>query len=89
MSAARHPVDDLRGWRLRLAAAHAYGCTDYFSFDPWVLFIEHADVMERWGALWVVYVRMPEKIAGLTNWMPGRGACPLDACMRAFIKSRR
>lgn len=89
MSTPRHPVDDLRGWRLRLAAAHAYGCTDYFSFDPWVLFIEHADVMERWGALWVVYVRMPEKIAGLTNWMGGNGGGPLEACLRAFLKSRR
>ena len=82
-----HP-DDLRGWRLRLAAAHAYGCTDYFSFDPWQLFLMVADVMERWGPVYVVHVRMPQKVGGVTNWMPGRGSCPIEACMRAFLKSR-
>ena len=50
MSAPRHPVDDLRGWRLRLAAANASGCTDYFSFDPLELFLREARVMERWGS---------------------------------------
>lgn len=88
MSAARHPVDDLRGWRLRLAAAHAYGCTDYFTFDPWTLFIEAADVMERWGPIYEVHVRMPKKVLGLTSWMSGRGTDPLDACLRAVIKRR-
>ena len=81
--------DDLRGWRLRLAAARAEGCADYFSFDPLALFVREAAVMERWGPVYVVHVRMPEKISGLTNWMSGEGACPLEACMRAFIKSRR
>lgn len=89
MSAPRHPVDGLRGWRLRLAAANASGCTDYFSFDPLELFLREARVMERWGPTYVVHVKITEKVAGLTNWMPGEGSCPLEACMRAFIKSRQ
>ena len=81
--------DDLSGEQLRQAAALADGAVDVASFDPWQLFLRVADVMERWGPVYVVHVRMPEKISGLTNWMSGEGACPLDACMRAFIKSRR
>ena len=81
--------DDLTGEQLRLAAAIADGAVDVASFDPWQLFLRVADVMERWGPVYVVHVRMPQKVAGCTNWMQGRGACPLDACMRAFIKSRR
>ena len=81
--------DDLSGEQLRHAAALADGAVDVASFDPWQLFLRVADVMERWGPVYVVHVRMPEKISGLTNWMAGEGACPLDACMRAFIKSRR
>ena len=83
-----HP-DDLSGEQLRQAAAAADGAVDVDAFDPWQLFLRVADVMERWGALWVVYVRMPEKIAGLTNWMGGTGGDPLEACLRAFVKSRR
>ena len=81
--------DDLSGEQLRQAAALADGAVDVASFDPWQLFLRVADVMERWGPVYVVHVRMPEKISGLTNWMSGEGACPLDACMRAFLKSRR
>ena len=81
--------DDLSGEQLRQAAAIADGAVDVASFDPWQLFLRVADVMERWGPVYVVHVRMPRRIAGLTAWMPGEGACPLDACMRAFIKSRR
>ena len=81
--------DTLSGEQLRHAAALADRAVDVASFDPWQLFLRVADVMERWGPVYVVHVRMPEKISGLTNWMHGRGACPLDACMRAFIKSRR
>jgi len=31
---------------------------------------------------------MPQKVGGVTNWMPGRGVDPLEACLRAFLKSR-
>lgn len=81
-------IDKLRGEQLAHLAALVDGVVDVASFDPWALFMREADVMERWGAVYVVHVRMPEKIAGLTNWMSGEGACPLEACMRAFIKSR-
>ena len=81
--------DDLTGEQLRQAAALADGAVDVDAFDPWQLFLRVADVMERWGPVYVVHVRMPHKIGGMTVWMAGRGACPLDACMRAFIKSRR
>ena len=82
-----HP-DDLSGEQLRQAAALADGAVDVASFDPWQLFLRVADVMERWGPVYVVHVRMPGRVAGLTSWMHGRGSCPLEACMRAFIKSR-
>ena len=58
------------------------------SFDPWQLFLRVADVMERWGPIYVVHVRMPEKINGLTVWVGGRSTCPIEACMRAYLKSR-
>ena len=80
--------DTLSGEQLRQAAAIADGAVDVDAFDPWQLFLRVADVMERWGPVYVVHVRMPEKISGLTNWVSGRGPDPLDACMRAFIKSR-
>lgn len=83
-----HP-DELSGEQLRQAAALADGAVDVDAFDPLALFLRVADVMERWGPVYVVHVRMPEKIAGLTNWVAGRGPDPLDACMRAFLKSRR
>ena len=81
--------DTLTGEQLRHAAALADGAVDAASFDPWALFMREADVMERWGAVYVVHVRMPQRVAGCTNWMPGRGVDPLEACLRAFIKSRR
>lgn len=80
--------DTLSGEQLRYAAAIADGAVDVASFDPWQLFLRVADVMERWGPVYVVHVRMPEKINGQTNWMGGRGGCPLEACMRAYLKSR-
>lgn len=83
-----HP-DDLTGEQLRHAAAIADGVVDVDSFDPWQLFLRVADVMERWGPVYVVHVRMPVKIGGLTNWIAGRGSDPLEACLRAFLKSRR
>ena len=45
--------------------------------------------MEKWGTRYVVSVKMPYKIAGLTVWMTADGLCPFEACMRAFLKSRR
>lgn len=81
-------VDDLSGEQLRQAAALADGAVDVDSFDPWALFLRVADVMERWGPVYVVHVRIPGKVGGVTHWMPGRGSCPLEACMRAFVKSR-
>ena len=82
-----HP-DTLSGEQLRQAAALADGAVDVASFDPWQLFLRVADVMERWGPVYVVHVRMPQKVGGVTNWMPGRGSCPIEACMRAYLKSR-
>ena len=81
--------DDLTGEQLRQAAALADGAVDVDAFDPWALFLRVADVMERWGPVYVVHVRLPRRIAGLTAWVNARGACPFEACMRAFIKSRR
>ena len=81
-------VDDLSGEQLAHAAALADGVVDVAAFDPWALFLRVADVMERWGPVYVVHVRMPQKVAGCTNWMPGRGVDPLEACLRAFLKSR-
>lgn len=83
-----HP-DDLTGEQLRQAAAIADGAVDVDAFDPWALFLRVADVMERWGPVYVVHVRMSEQIGGLTNWVAGRGGDPLEACLRAFLKSRR
>ena len=83
-----HP-DNLSGEQLRQAAALADGAVDVDSFDPWQLFLGVADVMERWGPVYVVHVRMPGKVAGVTNWVAGKGPDPLDACMRAYLKSRR
>lgn len=88
MNAARHPVDDLTGDALLEAASRASGCDNPADFKPLVLFCEVAEVMERWGPIYVVHVRMPQKIGGITNWIPGRGSCPIDACMRAYLKSR-
>lgn len=82
-----HP-DDLSGEQLRHAAALADGVVDVAAFDPWALFLRVADVMERWGPVYVVHVRMPTQVGGLTNWMGGTGQDPLEACLRAFIKSR-
>lgn len=81
--------DTLSGEQLRHAAAIADGAVDVASFDPRQLFLRVADVMERWGPVYVVHVRMPQKIGGVTNWMPGRGGDPLEACLRAYLKSRR
>ena len=81
--------DDLTGEPLRQAAALADGAVDVGAFDPLELFLREACVMEKWGAIYVVHVRLPRRIAGLTAWVKAQGACPLDACMRAFIKSRR
>ena len=82
-----HP-DTLSGEQLRQAAALADGAVDVASFDPWQHFLRVADVMERWGPIYVVHVRMPEKINGLTVWVGGRSTCPIEACMRAYLKSR-
>lgn len=81
-------VDQLHGDALVNVAALAEG-VDPAYFDKYALFLREADVMERWGKKYLVHVRMPNKIAGMTNWMPGEGECPLDACMRAFIKKMR
>ena len=81
--------DTLTGEQLRHAAALADGAVDVDALDPWQLFLRVADVMERWGPVYVVHVRMPQKVGGVTNWMPGRGVDPLEACLRAFLKSRR
>ena len=70
-----HP-DDLNGEQLRHAAALADGAVDVASFDPLALFLRVADVMERWGPVYVVHVRMPQKVGGVTNWMPGAGHAP-------------
>jgi len=83
-----HP-DDLTGEQLRHAAAIADGAVDVDSFDPWHPFLRVADVMERCGPVYVVHVRMPQKVGGVTNWIPGRGVDPLEACLLAFLKSRR
>ena len=83
-----HP-DDLTGEQLRHAAALADGSVDVASFDPVALFAREAHVMEKWGTRYVVSVKMPYKIAGLTVWMTADGLCPFEACMRAFLKSRR
>lgn len=82
-----HP-DDLSGEQLRQAAALADGAVDVASFDPWALFLRVACVMEKWGTRYVVSVKMPYKIGGLTVWMTADGLCPLEACMRAYLKSR-
>ena len=86
MSAARHPVDDLTGDALLEAASRASGCDNPADFKPLVLFCELADVMERWGPIYVVHVRMPKRVAGLTSWMCGEGSDPLEACLRAYLK---
>ena len=80
--------DTLSGEQLRQAAAIADGAVDVDAFDPWQLFLMVADVMERWGPVYVVHVRMAQKVGGVTNWMRGRGSCPIEACMRAYLKSR-
>ena len=80
--------DTLSGEQLRHAAALADGAVDVDAFDPWQLFLRVADVMERLGPVYVVHVRMPGKVGGITNWVAGKGPDPLDACMRAYLKSR-
>lgn len=81
--------DTLSGEQLRHAAAIADGAVDVASFDPRHLFLREARVMEKWGTRYVVSVKMPHKIAGLTVWMTADGLCPFEACMRAYLKSRR
>lgn len=76
--------DDLTKEQLHQAVALIEGA----GADPWELFLRVACVMERWGRVYVVSVKMPEKVAGLTVWMTGQGDCPLEACMRAYLKSR-
>lgn len=86
MSAARHPVDDLAGDALLAAASRASGCENPAEFKPLELFCEFADVMERWGPVYLVHVRMPKRVNGLTSWMAGEGSDPLEACLRAYLK---
>ena len=81
--------DDLTGEQLRHAAALADGAVDVASFNPLHLFLREARVMEKWGARYVVSVKMPNKVSGLTAWMTADGLCPFEACMRAYLKSRR
>ena len=70
-----HP-DDLNGEQLRHAAALADGAVDVDAFDPWQLFLRVADVMERWGPVYVVHVRMPQKVAALPTGCRGAGHAP-------------
>ena len=86
MSTPRHPVDDLVGDALLAAASRASGCDNPADFKPLVLFCEVAEVMERWGPIYVVHVRMPKRVTGLTSWMAGEGSDPLEACLRAYLK---
>ena len=86
MSAPRHPVDELESDQLLAAASRASGCSNTANFKPWALFCEVAQVMERWGPVYRVHVEMPQRVAGRTNWMPGEGSSPLDACLRAYLK---
>lgn len=55
--------------------------------DPWALFMRRAEVMERWGSIYVVHVRNQKKVNGLTAWSKGQASCPLRACMHAVLTS--
>lgn len=56
---------------------------------PLLVFLAQADVMERWGAVWVVHVRLPFKVAGVSAWVTGKGPDPLVACLSGYLKSVR
>ena len=82
-------TNELTGWRLRLAAAHASGCVDYLTFNPVALFVRVARVMERIEeGRFRVYIKTGRKSAGQTEYVAGVADCPFAACMRAVIKRR-
>lgn len=82
-------TNDLAGWRLRLAAAHATGCVDYLTFNPVALFVHVARVMERIEeGKFRVHIKTGRKSAGQTEYIAGVADCPFDACMRAVINRR-
>lgn len=73
---------------MAMAAAVADGVGDLGSFDPARLFTREAAVMERWGPIYVVHVLGPADADGIRNFVQGQGADPMEACMRAFVRSR-
>ena len=77
-------VDDMSSEMLHLIVAQLEGR----DIDPWHLFLREADVMERWGPVYLVHVRLPYKIAGLSAWKSGIDPDPLAACARAYLKTR-
>ena len=82
-------TNELTGWRLRLAAAHASGCVDYLTFNPVALFVRVARVMERIEeGRFRVYIKTGRKSAGQTEYVAGVADCPFAACMRAVINRR-
>lgn len=81
------PDDKLTSEQLAYACAAVEG-VDRGAFSPISLFMREADIMQRFGPLYVVHVRVPGN-ARPHAWAEGRGTCPLDACMRAYLKSRR
>ena len=81
-----HWVDKLTRAELTASAALASGKT-LSSFEPLKLFMDEARIMViEDDVTYVVSVLMPKRILGLKNWMDGRGACPLEACMKAVVK---
>ena len=81
-----HPVDNLFGMELIFAAAAAEG-VDPASFSPWGLFVREVRIVERLDKIFRVYVMSPKLIP--PGYIGSFGACPVEACMRAFIKSRQ
>lgn len=82
-------ANELTGWRLRLAAAHASGCVDYLTFNPVTLFVRVARVMERIEeGRFRVHIKTGRKSAGQTEYVAGVADCPFAACMRAVINRR-
>lgn len=82
-----HPVDSMVGQELLHEAALVDG-VDPARYDALGLFMRVADVMERWGKIYVVHVRLPYKVDGLSAWVGAVGPDPLTACMRAHVKSK-
>lgn len=82
-----HPVDSMIGHELLCAAAAVDGVSpeQYSAMD---LFMRVADVMERWGKVYVVHVRLPHRVDGFSAWVGAVGPDPLTACLRAHVKSK-